>query len=302
MHSATTVKRILNKERPDLVMTHNLMGLGYFIPRVVRQLGINHIHILHDIQLAVRSGVMKKGQEHAWFVTGFVAKVYQLYVKSVFGSPDIVVSPSKFLLNFYHEQGYFPLSKQIVLQNPVDDRFFSNNIVEKQGGSITFGYVGQLVEHKGLKTLLRAFSELSDPTIRLSIVGSGPMQAEVESLAALDNRIELKGRIPNEELPRYYQSVDIIIIPTETYENSPTVVFESLASGKPVIVSDIGGAAEQVIEGENGYVFQPGEVNDLMYVMKKVVKDPPVMSSNEQKKIRELGVTQYIQRLLKIDT
>jgi len=104
--SSNLTRDILSEEKPDLVITHNLMGLGYFIPGVIKRLGIRHVHVLHDIQLAVRSGLMKRGEEDAWWVKGLPAKVYQRIVKSLFGSPDVVISPSEFLLDFYKELGF----------------------------------------------------------------------------------------------------------------------------------------------------------------------------------------------------
>jgi len=183
--SSNLIKDILSHEKPDIVMTHNLIGLGFFIPGVIKRLGVKHIHLLHDIQLAVRSGVMKKGQEDAWFVNGVIARFYQTIVKSLFGSPDSVIAPSSFLLHFYEKLGYFPDSEKRVLNNPIDERFLA---VQEAGEpkkvndktSVHFAYIGQLVEHKGLRTLKQAFTSLSEPNISLSIVGSGPMQAEVE--------------------------------------------------------------------------------------------------------------------------
>ena len=56
------VKAILKKEKPDVVMTHNLKGVGYLIPSVIKNLGIKHIHTLHDIQLLHPSGLMMHGK------------------------------------------------------------------------------------------------------------------------------------------------------------------------------------------------------------------------------------------------
>ncbi len=301
--SAITVKKILLSEKPDLILTHNLIGLGFLLPKVIKQTKIKHIHVLHDIQLAIRSGVMKQGEEQAWFVSGFIARMYQGIVKALFGSPDICISPSKFLRDFYEKLGYFPDSQKEVIQNPIDQLFFEGQQSKNRAGTegnTSFGYIGQLVEHKGLKTLLKAFLSITDPSIRLEIVGSGAMEEEIKDCANKDTRITFHGRIPNEELPAFYQSIDVTLVPTETYENSPTVVFESLASGKPVIVSSIGGAAEMIDEGKNGFVFKPGDSKELSEKIRDIIKVQEKMQDYCLRLAGELEKREYAKRILSI--
>jgi glycosyltransferase involved in cell wall biosynthesis len=119
LQSARVVKNILKKEKPELVMTHNLKGIGFLIPRAINKLGIKHIHTLHDVQLAVPSGLIIKGRENNWQQKIFLRKWYEAICRRLFGSPDVVVSPSKWLLEFYIKKGFFKNSKKIVLPNPV---------------------------------------------------------------------------------------------------------------------------------------------------------------------------------------
>lgn len=298
IHSAFTIKRQLKELNPDLVITHNLMGLGYAIPHVIKRSKVKHIHVLHDIQLAVRSGVMKKGQEQSWFVIGAFAKLYQAIVRSLFGSPDEVVSPSSFLLKFYEDLGYFSASKKRVLRNPVDERFFNKSEEKKSHDIAQFGYVGQLVEHKGVKMLQKALRVISGSNFALSVVGDGPMKCEVEEWASNDEKMTYLGRIPNDELPRFYQKQDAVIVPTETYENSPTVVYEALASGTPVIVSKIGGAAELITDHENGYTFEPGDTNDLAKKIKLMIQSHHELSKNCHSVVQSYTASNYIKELL----
>lgn len=301
IQSANLARDILRTEKPDLVITHNLIGLGFFIPGVIHRLGIRHIHVLHDIQLAVRSGLMKKGQENAWFVSGIIARIYQKIVKSLFGSPEKIVSPSQFLMDFYTKLDYFPRSQKEVIRNPLDERFLAFEVsqTEPENKEITdFGYIGQLVEHKGLKTLQNAFSGLSEPNLRLHIVGSGPMQAEIEEWAKQDSRVTYKGRIPNEELPRFYQSIDVTVLPTETYENSPTVVFESLTSRRPVIASDIGGTAEPLEEGKTGFLFEPGNSDQLQKKLLEAARNHDSMRASCRELAQKMNDVDYSKRLL----
>jgi len=109
------------------------------------------------------------------------------------------------------------------------------------------------------------------------------------------------GRIPNEDLPQLYQSIDITILPTETYENSPTVVFESLASARPVIVSDIGGAAEAIEDGKNGLIFQAGSIDELATKLRDISKTHASMRVFCKESVRGMRGSVYIKNLFKID-
>lgn len=298
-HSAWTVENMLEEEKPDLVITHNLMGLGYFIPRTIKKLGIKHIHVLHDIQLAVRSGVMIKGKEQGFGRTGFWANNYRRLVKWLFDSPDVIVSPSNFLLKYYDDYGYFPKSKKIVLRNPIDEKFFKDG--QGNGNSrlnFSFGCVGQLVEHKGLQVLKDAFSQIASKNVNLDIVGDGPMKVKMADWENEDKRIDYKGRIPNKYLPDFFETIDALVLPTLTYENSPTVVCEALASGVPVIVSDVGGAAELVKDMETGIVVKSGDVDELKGAMELMIENHHMMRDAARLSVEGMGVGMYIQKLL----
>ena len=101
------VKKILREEKSDLVLTHNLMGIGFLIPRTIRKLKIKNIHTLHDVQLAVPRGLIICGQEKNWEQKTFFRKFYELLCRRLFNSPDVVVSPSKWLLDFYDTKRIF---------------------------------------------------------------------------------------------------------------------------------------------------------------------------------------------------
>ncbi|MDO8581577.1 MAG: glycosyltransferase [bacterium] len=116
--TAATVRRILRKEKADVVMTHNLKGIGFLVPRAIRRLGIRHIHTAHDVQLAVPSGLIFVRQKPV-FILLFLMQWYERLTRWLIGSPDVVVSPSQWLLDFYTERGFFSQSKKVVLHNPI---------------------------------------------------------------------------------------------------------------------------------------------------------------------------------------
>jgi glycosyltransferase involved in cell wall biosynthesis len=267
-HAAKCVASILKDERPDVVHTHNLKGIGFSIPRVIRKLGIRHVHTLHDVQLAVPSGLIIKGQEHGFGVTDPVSKLFARTARLAFGSPDAVVSPSKFLLDFYRVRGFFPSSQLIFLPNPAPRIVLAPRVPSVE---TRFLFLGQLEKHKGILLLIEAFRRLTKdrPKIRLDVVGAGAATDEAMRAAGKDLRIAFYGKKSPSQFAAMFSKADYAVVPSLCYENAPTVIVESFAYGTPTIVADIGGAAELVRHGENGFVFEAGNVATLVAAMKR---------------------------------
>ena len=93
------IKKILLKEKPDVVITHNLMGIGFLIPRLLKKLEIKHVHTVHDVQLVTPSGLILKDKENNFSHRFFKIIGYPRLMRHLMASPDIVISPSKFLFD-----------------------------------------------------------------------------------------------------------------------------------------------------------------------------------------------------------
>ncbi len=125
-----------------------------------------------------------------------------------------------------------------------------------------FIYFGRLSGEKGLTTLLRAMQGFKGS--KLKIVGSGPEEAKLKALAQeLQVAVEFAGAKQGEELKSIVAKARFIVVPSEWYENSPLVIYEAFATGKPVIGADIGGITELIKHGEDGYLFPAGDAQKL---------------------------------------
>jgi glycosyltransferase involved in cell wall biosynthesis len=116
-----------------------------------------------------------------------------------------------------------------------------NNDICKSGKKLLF--VGSIIETKGIRDLIEAIPYVvaNFPDTQLLVVGEGNLKNEMIQLTKklkIENNVTFKGSLPNNELPRYYASVDIFTLPSLS-EGYPLVVMEALSSGTICVVSDI---------------------------------------------------------------
>ncbi|MEK7202971.1 MAG: glycosyltransferase [Patescibacteria group bacterium] len=279
------VKNILKKEQPDVVITHNLKGLSYLLPIVIKKLKIKHLHYIHDIQLIHPSGLMLYGQERQ--NQKFLAKIYQAICRWLFASPDVVISPSKWLLGYYLDKKFFSNSKKIVLPNPAPLFTKSKESNQAKDGIFKFIYVGQIEKHKGIIFLIKVFNELIKKTkkdIKLIILGDGSALSDIKKMAG-NSHINILGRIDREGVAEYLRQADCLIAPSLCYENSPTVIYEAFSAGLPVIASRIGGIIE-IMKDSQEMLFKPGDKEDLINKMLWLLAN--------QEKLREISQRELI--------
>lgn len=266
--SLNILEGILRAEDPDVIITHNLKGMGLCIPQLIRGVDKPHIHVVHDLQLLIPSGLMLFGKEQRNIIARFADVLYARFCHRRFGSPDVVIFPSQYLATMYGAAGFFPKSHCVMLPNPAPD--YKN--VAKSGrseGVLRLLFLGQLESHKGLVFLLEALRKYTGE-VRLLIAGDGTLRSYVEDCAKEDKRLTYLGYMSREDIPRVISSVDAIVVPSLCYENSPTVIYESLQTGIPVLAARIGGVGELITEGETGFLFSPNDEQDLLRVIEKM--------------------------------
>jgi len=302
------IKKILQTEKPDLVMTHNLMGVGFLTPLAIKQCGIKHIHTLHDIQLIHPSGLMFVNKENK--INSVFAKIYQTINKKLFSSPaqvygagkiDIVISPSEWLMQMHLKQGFFEKAKTVVLQNPTaschsrDSRLRGNDNRE-----FIFLFVGQVEKHKGVEMLIKSFQQLDNNYI-LKIVGDGKISKKEQGTALFaQNKIEFLGKKNPAEVQELMQKADCLVVPSLCYENQPTVIFEAQQNNLPVIASDIGGIPELLDEK---FLFKAGDVESLKDKMQWILKhrdELQEITENNENKPKERSIEKYIDKILNL--
>lgn len=138
-----------------------------------------------------------------------------------------------------------------------------------------FAYLGTVAPHKGLHVLLEAAMGLSNRNWSLDIVGNTALDpgyaGRLRTLARSDARVRFKGAVPQSEHERLWNSVDVLVLPSVWWENSPLSVLEALAAGIPVVASDTGGVPEILPPGA-GVLVSPGDVEGLRSALGDVLE------------------------------
>ncbi len=139
-----------------------------------------------------------------------------------------------------------------------------------------FGYVRK---YKGLNVLLDAMPEIfkKNPKAKLLIVGEfydspDKYYEQINNLGIKDFVKVVQRFVPNEEVGKYYSISDLVILPYLTGTQSG-VLNIAYGFGKPVIVTDVGGLAEDVIEGKTGYIVKPQDAKEIIIAVNKFFED-----------------------------
>ena len=291
------IKKILRQEKPQIVFTHNLKGLGYLVPAAIRRSDCQHVHTIHDVQLSRPSGIILYGQEKPFLI---LDKVYEKICRKLFGSPPVVISPSRWLQQFYRRLGFFPQSAQFVLPNPIILQRVAKQPASSGASGLRLLFVGQLEAFKGITLLLQACRRLTGDWT-LTIVGDGGKLSEIDRLIGGDKRFIRTGWVDRKRVTQLYLQADVTVVPSLCYENSPTVIYESLAANVPVIAADIGGVAELVKDDYNGFTFAAGNEQNLVEVLQHFVDHPETVQRLRKNcfvSVRQYSIDRYIKQLL----
>jgi glycosyltransferase involved in cell wall biosynthesis len=168
---------------------------------------------------------------------------------------------------------------------------------------LRIGFIGTLFEHKGVDVLIEAFQQLpADAQAQLIIYGD-PQQfpeygQKLLQMAArkLPNsaKIQFKGTFPNTQLGSVLQNLDVLVVPSRWYENTPLVMQSALATKTPLIVTDLGGMSELVQHGHNGLLFKLNDAQSLREQLWRVLSDRAFLRQLGQNIAAERTIAQMV--------
>jgi glycosyltransferase involved in cell wall biosynthesis len=200
--------------------------------------------------------------------------------RGIFRDVDLFISPSQFLGKKYIECG-LPQEKLRYIRYGI--RQLGPRIrAESTDGRVRFGFIGAFHAQKGLELLVRAFEGLGNRA-SLHIHGSAFGSPITESLWQRVQQqappgIVFHGPYRNDQLEDILATIDVVVVPSVWFENSPFTIQEAFGAGLPVITANAGGMAELVRHGVDGLQFQIGDAVDLRRQLQVVIDQPDLIA------------------------
>jgi PEP-CTERM/exosortase A-associated glycosyltransferase len=139
-------------------------------------------------------------------------------------------------------------------------------------GCTVLGFAGSFYGYEGLDLLIEAARRMlpQHPTLRVLLVGGGPQEQALKAQAAaagIEDRIVFTGRVPHNQVQRYYELIDVLAYPRVSIRLTELVTplkpLEAMAQGRMFVASDVGGHRELVRHGETGFLFRAGDPQAL---------------------------------------
>lgn len=203
---------------------------------------------------------------------------------------DKIICCSEFLKSKMDTNPVFK-DKTVALHNFIDTAP-SMDVVKKD----YILYFGRYSQEKGVKTLIEAAKRL--PNIKFIFAGNGDLKDQIEAVENITN----VGFKSGDELDKLIREAKFSVCPSEWYENCPFSVMESQERGTVVLGAAIGGIPELVIDGENGLLFQSGDVDDLVEKIGRLWNYLALLNEYSEKcaSLERDSVDSYVMKYLKL--
>ena len=282
--------KVLFSLNPDIVHTRNLTSLEMQILTLLLP-GVKRVHGEHGRDVNDLDGTNKK--------YNYLRKLLRFFIHRY-------ITVSKDLEHWLKETIKVPEPKVRQIYNGVDsEKFHPNQALRRQltpGGflsndSIVVGTVGRIAEVKnqkllvdGVKCLVQARPELRE-NLRLVLVGDGPLY---DSLQAYISEVGISDLVwmagDRDDIPELMQLMDIFVLPSLA-EGISNTVLEAMATGLPVIATNVGGNPELINDGENGRLITVGDGQSLASAMGDLIDDSDVRNQMGQNGLHRVRST-----------
>ncbi len=297
---------LLSRINPDVIHFHHYLNIGVELIKLARHLRpkARILVTLHEyLAICHHYGLMVKTHSPALCEAASadecalcfppIAPAHfswrRAHIQACFDHADLFIAPSKFLRRRYIEWG-MPEHRIVVVDNGTGPVRPPRSRARPRGeGRPVFGYFGQIHPFKGLLQLLSAFDHLAQlPAdavrgMRLIINGAYLELNDPAYIASFQRllertapRVHFAGPYDRRSQRRLMAEVDWVVVPSIWWENSPLVIEEAFAHRRPVICSDIGGMAEKVRPGLDGFHFPVGNPLALADLMVQLARDETV--------------------------
>ena len=304
---------VLDRVRPDVLHVQSLVYLGLSLIQAAAARGIPVVMTLHEYFVSCPRGgllldldgqlcdpivsetcarciapypIERERYQDAAGAPGapddelrFFARAIEVRTQRMFeGMRGVTrfVAPSRFLAERLIREG-LPRERVEVADYGFPDPPTVERRPRREGEGLRFGYLGTLSDFKGVHLAVRAFEGLPPGRATLRVKGepswfpdyTGPLEERARSVPGLS----FEGALPPGRAAWFLAEIDVLIVPSLWYENSPLTIHEAFQCGVPVVATDLGGMAELVAAG-GGVTFRRGDAADLRRRLAELIDEP----------------------------
>lgn len=270
--------RVIDGFQPDVVhfQSHIVIGLG--LAPVSRARGIRLVGTNHTMP----ENVLQHVTIFPKFVLDAIARAQWSSARRIFGMADAITSPT------VNSGKYFVkmtgLRDVIAISNGIDTSVYTPDFHRQVDNRIV--YVGRLDEEKHINELIEAAARI-DPEldVQVDIIGGGEMKQRLRDLAAslgVSDRIHFLGKLSDEDLRATLSRGTVFAMPSRA-ELQCIAAMEAMASALPVVAANAMALPHLVHEGENGHLFEPGDIDGFAAALTDVLTADPKRLENMKK-------------------
>lgn len=252
------LSRLLRREKVSVLHTHHISTLIYGLPAAVLSGVKGVIHTEHSHDALDDSPRLR-------FLLRLLAR-----------RTEVVVCVADEVASYLTQNVGVPRRKILVLRNGVDTELFRPGLADEALlGELVIGTVGRLDPLKDHLTLLRAFRLLAEqvPNARLVIVGDGPLRRELEAASyslGIGSKVAFLGR--RSDIAGLLRGMHIFVL-SSIKEGLPLALLEAMASGVPVVATNVGGIPQVVQDRRTGILCPPGDPARLAQSIHQLIRD-----------------------------
>lgn len=262
-------ERIVREVKPDAIhfQSHIVVGRGLATAAVkhrIRLIGTNHTmpeNILQHVEVLPN------------FMLDWLTRVQWRAARRWFEMADAVTTPTRRAADFF-ERGT-GLTGVHAISCGIDTSFYTADLSPRSEHLVAF--LGRLDEEKYIHEAIEAVAKLADIDAKLVIIGDGEVRPKLEARArelGVTDRVRFTGRVSDVELRRTLTEASVFAMPSRA-ELQSIATMEALASGLPVVAANAMALPHLVHPGENGYLYEPGDVDALADYLRRILTAEP---------------------------
>ncbi len=257
--------KLVRRSRPDVMHVHFAVPAGVSAFLISLLTGVPYVLTAHLGD--VPGGVPEKTGKWFRWIFPFTPPIWR--------KAAAIAAVSEFTRSLALKKYPVPIE---VIPNGVDtDSLDPGQISVHQPPKIVFS--GRFMPQKDPIFMIQCLAQVKDLPWTCTLIGDGPlrdqMTAEIEKLE-MNDRFTFTGWVDPEQVIEEYRAADIMFMPSLS-EGMPVVGVQALSMGLALVLSHVGGCVELVDEGQNGYLFEPKEIDGISFALRKLLTDQDLL-------------------------